>query len=98
MIVPPRQANWIRGLYPDIVRTAMVSGWAVDKKMKYRFGANTVIPMSDHADYEGLLKYVRKVAPQKILITHGFNEFVHALKNEGFNAAPLEPEAQMSLF
>ncbi|MBN2013443.1 hypothetical protein JW960_29200 [candidate division KSB1 bacterium] len=98
MIVPPRLTKWIKGLYPGIVRTAMVTGWAIDKQMKYRFGADSVIAMSDHSDFDGLLKYVRKVSPQKIFVTHGYNEFVHALKQDGFNASPLVSEPQLSLF
>ncbi len=98
VIIPPRLLNWIQGLYPGKVKSAMVTGWAVDRGAKYRYKVDEMIPLSDHADFIGLLTYVEKVDPAKIYVTHGFSEFVQVLKEKGYQAAPLKPEPQLSLF
>ena len=98
LIIPPHLKNWIAKHYQGGFRKVVVTGWAVDDNAKYRYRADEAIPLSDHADFKDLINYVKQVSPQKVYITHGFEQFVHYLKKEGFNAYPLEPAAQISLF
>lgn len=72
-----------------------LSGWAVSRKMKYRYGVDEALPLSDHCDYGGLLDYVRKVNPGKIYTTHGFADFPKYLRDLGFDASPLEEVKQV---
>ena len=39
-------------------RVAMISGWAVDPNAVYRYQVDAAFPLSDHADYTDLLRYV----------------------------------------
>jgi len=55
MIIPPYMKNWIGGLYKGKIKTAIVTGWAMDKNCKYRYGADDAIPLSDHADFYELM-------------------------------------------
>ena len=48
-------------------RVAMISGWAVDPNAVYRYQCDAVFPLSDHADYTDLLRYVELVQPQRVL-------------------------------
>lgn len=79
-------------------RIVFLSGWAVNASTKYRYGVDEAIPLSDHADFDGLLEYVRKVNPKKIYTTHGFREFPLHLQRLGFDAEPLQKSKQLSLF
>ena len=65
---------------------------------KNRYSADELIPFSDHADYNQLIEYARRVNPSKIYVTHGQESFIHDLKREGFDAALLKKTPQLSLF
>ena len=53
-------------------RVAMISGWAVDPNAIYRYQVDAAFPLSDHADYNDLLRYVELVRPKRVLTLHGF--------------------------
>ena len=36
----------------------MISGWAVEPNAIYRYQVDAAFPLSDHADYDDLLRYV----------------------------------------
>ncbi|MBI3073919.1 MAG: MBL fold metallo-hydrolase [Deltaproteobacteria bacterium] len=81
------------------VKVAAVTGWAVDASTRYRMKVDEAIPLSDHADFDGLMSYVRAVAPKRVFVMHGFCEdFSRALRAEGFDAAPLIPPKQLEMF
>ena len=37
--------------------TAVLTGWAMEPNVAGRYGADVAFPLSDHADFEGLVKY-----------------------------------------
>ncbi|MFK7849570.1 MAG: ATP-dependent DNA ligase [Akkermansiaceae bacterium] len=68
-------------------RTAMLSGWALNPGSQYRYRVDEVIPMSDHADYVGLMECVTRVRPRRVLTVHGYaKEFAADLRNKGYDA------------
>ena len=68
-------------------RVAMISGWAVDPNAVYRYQVDAAFPLSDHADYTDLLRYVELVQPQRVLTLHGFAaEFARDLRERGVEA------------
>ncbi len=79
-------------------RTLYLSGWAIDAGAKFRFGVDEALPLSDHADYPGLIEYVRRVNPKKIFTTHGPADFARHLRALGYHAEPLAPHVQGELF
>ena len=79
-------------------RIAMVSGWAVDPNAIYRYQVDTAFPLSDHADYTDLIRYVELVRPQRVFTLHGFAvEFARDLRERGVEAWALNKENQMEL-
>lgn len=79
-------------------RTAYVSGWAVDRSVRYRFGVDAAFPLSDHADYDELLAYVRRVNPQRVYTLYGFAaDFAADLCARGYDARPLQGSMQYRL-
>src|SRR5215472_16199182 len=79
-------------------RVALISGWSVDPNAVYRYQVDAAFPLSDHADYDDLLRYVELVQPRRVLTLHGFAAaFASDLRARGFEAWALSEENQMEL-
>ena len=79
-------------------RTAVLTGWALDPGAKYRYGCDAAFPLTDHADYPDLLRYVELVQPKLVLTLHGFaGAFARDLRERGFEAWALSQENQLEL-
>src|SRR5213082_2106389 len=77
-------------------RVAMISGWAVDPNAVYRYQVDAAFPLSDHADYNDLVRYVDLVQPKRVLTLHGFAAaFACDLRERGIEAWALSEENQM---
>src|ERR1700680_4268836 len=77
-------------------RVAMISGWAVDPNAVYRYQVDAAFPLSDHADYTDLLRYVDLVQPKRVLTLHGFAaEFARDLRDRGVEAWALSEQDQL---
>jgi Cft2 family RNA processing exonuclease len=99
LVMPPKAVRTRMITRIPKTRSVFLSGWAVYPGTKYRYGVNEALPLSDHADFEGLIEYVRRVNPKKIYTTHGFfEEFALYLRRLGFDAEPLQEKKQLSLF
>jgi DNA ligase 1 len=79
-------------------RVAMISGWAADPNAVYRHQVDAAFPLSDHADYNDLVRYVDLVQPKRVLTLHGFAaEFARDLRDRGVEAWALNEDNQMEL-
>ena len=79
-------------------RVAMISGWAVDPGAIYRYQVDAAFPLSDHADYDDLVRYVELVRPKRVLTLHGFaEEFAADLRRRGQEAWALTAANQLEL-
>ena len=79
-------------------RVAMISGWAVDPGAIYRYQVDAAFPLSDHADYDDLVRYVELVRPKRVLTLHGFaEEFAADLRRRGHEAWALTAANQLEL-
>ena len=78
------------------LRTAILSGWTLDKNAIYRFGVDAAFPLSDHADFPGLLETVRRVNPRRIITVHGYTkEFAAELRRQNYEAWAVDGGDQM---
>lgn len=79
-------------------RTAVVSGWALDAGAIYRYRCDAAFPLSDHADYPDLLRFVEAVNPRQVFTLHGFaREFAATLRRRGVEAWALGEDNQIEL-
>jgi DNA ligase-1 len=79
-------------------RVALISGWAMDPDAVYRYQVDAAFPLSDHADYDDLLRYVELVQPRRVYTLHGFAAaFASDLRARGVEAWALSQENQMEL-
>jgi Cft2 family RNA processing exonuclease len=98
IIWPPSGRALPKAVRGRSVKTAMLTGWSIDRGTSFRYGADRGFPLSDHADYPSLLRYIELAAPKKVLLNHGWRDFVHRLRRLGIDAEYLEQHAQLSLF
>ena len=79
-------------------RTAAVTGWAMDPNAIFRYQCDAAFPLSDHADYPDLLRFVETVQPKRVLTLHGFaREFAAVLRERGIEAWAVGEENQLEL-
>jgi len=98
VICPPqsRNASFIRKI--PAPRTAMVSGWALDRSTVFRNRCDAAFPLSDHADFPELLRFVELVKPKRVLTLHGFAaEFARHLRTLGLDAWAISENNQLDL-
>lgn len=75
-----------------------VSGWAMDPSTRHRLGVDHALPLSDHADFDQLMRLPEVVQPEVIYCTHGPHRFEQRLHAAGYDAHPLIAEPQRRLF
>ncbi|MCF3648213.1 MBL fold metallo-hydrolase RNA specificity domain-containing protein [Synoicihabitans lomoniglobus] len=99
VIITPAQA--LKGeLFSAVgpIRTAVLTGWAIDTATRYRHACDAAFPLSDHAGYEDLLEFVRRVNPRRVYTVHGFaDEFAATLRQRGIDAWALGRNNQLEL-
>lgn len=96
VLAPPQKAKNLSALMP--ARTALLSGWALDQRAKYRYGVDEAFPLSDHADYAELLELVERVRPKIVYTVHGHTtEFAADLRRRGQEAWSLVKDDQREL-
>ncbi|HET9375516.1 MAG TPA: ATP-dependent DNA ligase, partial [Chthoniobacterales bacterium] len=99
VLICPPSANRTRLVQSIKARkTAMLTGWALNPGANYRFQCDAAFPLSDHADYSDLLKYVDLVQPQRVFTLHGYaHEFAEDLRRRGVEAWALGEDNQLEL-
>ena len=96
VIAPPAGKERIRRLRR--YRTALVSGWAQDARMRQVFGADAAFPLSDHCDFLELLDVVERSGARQVYTVHGFTEdLAHQLRRRGIRAHALAATEQLVL-
>jgi len=86
LVVPPSSKNGLSLPSGTKYKTCFVSGWAVNQSYIGYLNADCYIPLSDHASYSDLLRYVETAKPRKIYCLFGFKDIVDDLKLRGYNA------------
>ena len=98
LIWPPSGKTRPAAAHKRPIRTAMLTGWALGPGAAFRYGADAAIPLSDHADFPSLLRYIERAEPKKVLLNHGWRDFEWRLRRMGINAEYLEQHQQLALF
>ena len=104
MLAPPSAAAspWLKrfGDYSD----ALASGWMQLRGNRRRRGLDRGFPLTDHADWPGLLAAIEATGAERVLATHGATgPLTRYLQEKGLDARPLataygdDDEAEASL-
>jgi Cft2 family RNA processing exonuclease len=98
VLTPPNSLRPMQLLALGKIRTAAVTGWALDSSCRFRMGVDAAFPWSDHADYPGLLELVERVQPKRVYTVHGFaREFAQTLRSRGLDAVAPGWHEQLAL-
>ena len=98
LICPPTFAQSPQRAALGPCRLAVATGWAMERSCQYRSGVDAAFPLSDHADFNELLEFVRQVCSRRVFTTHGFAaDFAATLRDLGFDAEALVAAAQLTL-
>jgi len=74
----------------------MLTGWAMTPGAVHRYQVDAAFPLSDHAGYDDLRKYVEMVNPKRVLTLHGSaSEFARDLRESGIEAWSLVSPDQL---
>jgi Cft2 family RNA processing exonuclease len=104
LLLPPntRQQSGVLNLAPK--RTFYLSGWGMQPWATRRYRTDRVIPFSDHAGYDDLLRYAAESGARRIITVHGGPKFSDVLRRElGVESCHLDEgntvaATQLSLF
>ena len=98
VICPPQSLKVMQREALGKIRSAAITGWAMDSSCRYRSGTDAAFPLSDHADYDALLELVKRVQPRKVFTVHGFaREFAATLRKLGVDAVAPGWHEQLAL-
>lgn len=93
VIAPPgaEGSPWMKKFYPYAV--GVCSGWMQVRGNSRRRNADAGFALSDHADWESLLKAVKATKAEKVFVTHGFQAaFSRYLQEMGIEADEVKTE------
>ena len=92
ILAPPsaHRSSWMRRFRTP--QTAFASGWMAVRGARRRKGYERGFVLSDHADWQGLIRTVRESQARQVYVTHGQNDVLARYLNEieGIQAAPLQ--------
>ena len=95
VIAPPTGKVVIRRIRR--YRTVLVSGWAQDREFSRLFGADLALPLSDHCDFEELVRVVERSGADQVYTVHGFSEdLARHLRKRGVRASALSATEQLA--
>jgi DNA ligase-1 len=60
-----------------------VTGWAMDGRQTEWYRSKAAFPISDHADFDDLLRYIELAKPKVVSLIHGFKEFADHIQQMG---------------
>jgi hypothetical protein len=73
--------------------TIYLSGWGIDKRARYRYQTDVVLPLSDHAGFDDLERYAIASGARKVYTLYGDHTFAAHLRQRGMDAEHLHPLA-----
>lgn len=96
LFIPPgaTKAKFLTQLVPYSL--AYISGWMALPRMQQMMSADQSFVISDHPDWEGLIKAVLASKAKRVLVLHGFTAELSRYLQETYNldASPLESSSQ----
>ncbi|OEY72243.1 ligase-associated DNA damage response exonuclease [Salegentibacter salarius] len=99
IVVAPPSAHgspWIKKMVPYV--TASASGWMTFRGARRRRAIDRGFVLSDHCDWQGLLKSIKATGAEKVICTHGYTDtFSRYLRELGYDARTEETQYEGEL-
>ncbi|GGE13445.1 ligase-associated DNA damage response exonuclease [Psychroflexus salis] len=88
LVIAPSSAHggtWIKKMTPYV--TGSASGWMTFRGARRRRAIDKGFVLSDHCDWDGLLKSIKATECEKVICTHGYTDiFAKYLRELGYDA------------
>ena len=98
LVCPPSASRTLMVTRIKNRRVATLTGWALDPGATFRMQCDAAFPLTDHADYPDLLRYVELVQPKRVFTLHGFAAaFARDLRARGVEAWAISEDNQLEL-
>ncbi len=98
VLAPPSThgSTWIRKMVPYV--TASASGWMTFRGARRRRAIDKGFVLSDHCDWDALLKAIQLTSCEKVICTHGYTSiFARYLTELGYDARTQDTQYESSL-
>jgi putative mRNA 3-end processing factor len=90
-----RGTTWVRKFGNS--SSAFVSGWMQIRGARRRRAVDRGFVMSDHADWNGLLRAIKETGAERVGVTHGYVPvLVRYLREQGYDAASYDTRYQVN--
>lgn len=90
MVVAPKTLKSESFLNLRNTRSVFLTGWSQNQGTNRFVSSDWSLPLSDHADFTQLLRYIELCSPRKIYTLHGSPKFAQILRQKGFDAEYIE--------
>lgn len=90
ILMPPGAQRGYQAQTIENAYTIYLSGWAMDRRARYRYRTNAILPLSDHAGFDDLERYVIQSGAKKIYTLYGDHYFASHLRQSGVDAEHLQ--------
>jgi hypothetical protein len=95
--LPPGAFRFVDSRRWGRYRTCFLSGWVIDRDRGYRNKNGYGIPLSDHASFEDIIRYVETAKPKNVYTLFGPPEIAGYLKRIGYKAEAVDLNSGHSL-
>ncbi|HKS40731.1 MAG TPA: MBL fold metallo-hydrolase [Blastocatellia bacterium] len=96
VLMPPGAQRGYRAQAIENPYTIYLSGWAMDNRARYRYGTDSILPLSDHAGFDDLERYVSGSGAKKVYTLYGDHYFASHLRQMGIDAEHLQKPSAKS--
>jgi hypothetical protein len=97
VVLPPGAFRWVDSRGWGRYRTCFLSGWVVDKTRSFGGNNGFGIPLSDHASFEDIVRYVETARPKRVYTLFGPGKIAEYLRRIGHKAEALDLNAARNL-
>ena len=97
VILPPGAFRFVDSRRWGRYRTCFLSGWVIDRNRGYMNKNGYGIPLSDHASFEDIIRYVETAKPGRVFTLFGPPEIADYLNRIGFKAEAVNLNSGRSL-
>jgi len=97
VILPPGAFRYVDSRGWGRYKTCFLSGWVIDRNRGYKNSNGFGIPLSDHASFDDIVRYVETAKPKKVYTLFGPPKIAEYLRRISYKAEALDLKTGRSI-
>lgn len=97
VILPPGAFRFVDSRGWGRYKTCFLSGWTIDRNQRYGNSNGFGIPLSDHASFDDIIRYVETAKPKKVYTLFGPSRIAEYLRRIGYRAEAVDLKTGRSI-